>query len=69
MLCFFAMGFVDLVGIEEALPDEVLEVHISEEEYVHFEVIGHASEAEVIRAKSNLKRFGQEINCRAIRPA
>ena len=44
-----------------ALPDEVLEVHISEEEYVHFEVIGHASEAEVIRTKSNLKRFGQEI--------
>ena len=39
----------------------MLEVHISEEEYVHFEVIGHASEAEVIRAKSNLKRFGQEI--------
>ena len=30
----------------------MLEVHISEEEYVHFEVI---------RAKSNLKRFGQEI--------
>ena len=44
-----------------ALPDEVLEVHISEEEYVHFEVIGRASEAEVIRTKSNLKRFGQEI--------
>ena len=39
----------------------MLEVHISEEEYVHFEVIGHASEAEVIRTKSNLKRSGQEI--------
>ena len=44
-----------------ALPDEVLEVVISEDEYVHFEVIGRASEAEVIRTKSNLKRFGQEI--------
>ena len=44
-----------------ALPDEVLEVVISEDEYLHFEVIGNASEAEVIRTKSNLKRFGQEI--------
>ena len=44
-----------------ALPDEVLEVHISEEEYVHFEVIGRASEGDVIRTKTNLKRFGQEV--------
>ena len=42
-----------------ALPDEVLEVVISEEEYLHFEVIGNASEADVVRNKTNLKRFGQ----------
>lgn len=44
-----------------ALPDEVMEVHISEDEYVHFEVIGRASEGDVIRTKTNLKRFGQEV--------
>jgi len=42
-----------------ALPDEVLEVMISEEEYLHFEVVGNASEADVVRNKTNLKRFGQ----------
>ncbi len=42
-----------------ALPDEVLEVMISEEEYLHFKVIGNASEAAVVRNKTNLKRFGQ----------
>ncbi len=44
-----------------ALPDEVMEVHISEEEYVHFEVIGPASESDVIRNKTNLKRFNEEV--------
>ena len=32
---------------------------ISQEEYLHFEVIGNASEADVVRNKTNLKRFGQ----------
>ena len=44
-----------------ALPDEVLEVRISEEEYTHFEVVGTASEADVICTKTNRKRFGQEV--------
>ena len=42
-----------------ALPDEVLEVVISEEEYLHFEVIGNAREADVVRNKTNLRRYGQ----------
>lgn len=44
-----------------ALPDEVLEVHISEEEYVHFEVIGRASEADVLDNNNNRKRYGQVV--------
>ena len=44
-----------------ALPDEVLEVQISEEEYTHFEIVGTASEADVISTKTNRKRFGQEV--------
>lgn len=44
-----------------ALPDEVLEVRISEEEYTHFEIVGTASEADVISTKTNRKRFGQEV--------
>ena len=43
-----------------ALPDEVLEVRISEEEYTHFEVVGTASEADVICTKTNMRRFNQE---------
>ena len=43
-----------------ALPDEVLEVRISEEEYTHFEVVGTASEADVICTKANKRRFNQE---------
>lgn len=42
-----------------ALPDEVLEVVISEEEYLHFEVIGNSREADVVRNKTNLRRYGQ----------
>ena len=42
-----------------ALPDEVLEVVISEDEYLHFEIIGNAREADVKRTQNNLKRFGQ----------
>jgi len=44
-----------------ALPDEVLEVRICEEEYTHFEIVGTASEADVISTKTNRKRFGQEV--------
>jgi len=44
-----------------ALPDEVLEVQICEEEYTHFEIVGTASEADVISTKTNRKRFGQEV--------
>ena len=44
-----------------ALPDEVLEVHISEEEYVHFEVIGRASEADVLDNNNNRERYGQVV--------
>ena len=43
-----------------ALPDEVLEVRISEEEYTHLEVVGTASEADVICTKANMRRFNQE---------
>ena len=43
-----------------ALPDEVLEVRISEEEYTHFEVEGTASESDVICTKTNMRRFNQE---------
>ena len=43
-----------------ALPDEVLEVRISEEEYTHFEIVGTASEADLICTKANLRRFNQE---------
>ena len=42
-----------------ALPDEVLEVVISEDEYLHFEIVGNASEADVKRNQNNLRRFGQ----------
>ena len=42
-----------------ALPDEVLEVVISEEEYLHFEVIGNSREVDVVRNKTNLRRYGQ----------
>ena len=42
------------------LPDEVLEVHISEKEYVHFEVIGHALEADILDNNNNRKRYGQD---------
>lgn len=45
-----------------ALPDEVLELEISEEEYLHFEVVGNAHEADVVRNKTNLKRFGQAVD-------
>ena len=45
-----------------ALPDEVLEVMISEEEYLHFEVLGNAHEADVKRTQNNLKRFGQAVD-------
>lgn len=44
-----------------ALTDEVLEVRICEEEYTHFEIVGTASEADVISTKTNRKRFGQEV--------
>ena len=44
-----------------ALPDEVLEVRISEEEYTHFEVVGTASEADVICTKANMRRFHQDV--------
>ena len=43
-----------------ALPDEVLEVRISDEEYTHFEIVGTASEADVICTKTNMRRFNQE---------
>ena len=43
-----------------ALPDEVLEVRIIEEEYTHFEVVGTASEADVICTKANTRRFNHE---------
>lgn len=45
-----------------ALPDEVLEVMISEEEYLHFEVLGNAHETDVKRTPNNLKRFGQAVD-------
>ncbi len=45
-----------------ALPDEVLELEISEDEYLHFEVVGNAHEADVVRNKTNLKRFGQAVD-------
>ena len=32
---------------------------ISEEEYLHFEVIGNAREADVVRNNTNLRRYGQ----------
>jgi len=42
-----------------ALPDDVLEVVISEEEYLHFEIVGNARESDVVRNKTNLRRYGQ----------
>lgn len=44
-----------------ALPDEVLELEISEDEYLHFEVVGNAHEADVKRTQNNRKRFGQAV--------
>ena len=44
-----------------ALPGEVLEVVISDDEYLHFEVTGTASEADVLNTKTNRKRFGQVV--------
>ena len=44
-----------------AQPDEVLEVVISDEGYLHFEIIGTASEDDVRNTKTNRKRFGQEV--------
>lgn len=32
---------------------------ISEDEYLHFEIVGNASEADVKRNQNNLRRFGQ----------
>ena len=44
-----------------ALSDEVLELEISEDEYLHFEVVGNAHEADVKRTQNNRKRFGQAV--------
>ncbi len=45
-----------------ALPDEVLEMVISEEEYLHLEPIGYTQEADILNNKTNRKRYGQEVD-------
>lgn len=43
-----------------ALPDDVLEVVISEEEYLHFEIVGNAHEADVVPKQKKRNRHVQD---------